>query len=393
VDRINVLQSLPDYLNITEFWAYRLLYYIPDYVNNIILSRNYFKRNFYIDRFTYIEFPIKKIDFSHSKTSVKLYNYTAWILARIFLHRYVKFFLEETGKKIDILHSHFGNVGWDDLKLAKTLKVPHIVSFYGVDYLKYPKVSRNWRKRYKELFLTADLFICEGSNGKKILVDSGCPEDKIVINRLGVDVKRIPFFKRKKKKNRLRLLQISSFREKKGHIYTVKAFKEALKECPDMHLTLVGDGETKDKIIKLIKELHLQGKVDVLPSIFADKLHRFMKNFDVFIHPSCHASDGDCEGGAPVVLLDAQATGLPIISTTHCDIPEEVIHGKTGFLAPEKDINSLVKLIKIFYEMEQDEYNRFSEEARKHVEKYYDIEKNSRSLADIYAALIKNERR
>ncbi len=62
--------------------------------------------------------------------------------------------------------------------------------------------------------------------------------------------------------------------------------------------------------------------------------------------PVATLKDMDCEGGAPVVLLDAQATGMPVISTTHCDIPDEVVHGETGLLSPEKDVGALAELIK-----------------------------------------------
>ncbi len=54
----------------------------------------------------------------------------------------------------------------------------------------------------------------------------------------------------------------------------------------------------------------------------------------IFLSPSVTASTGDTEGGAPVSLIEMAATGMLIVSTTHCDIPEVIKHGVTGLLAP-----------------------------------------------------------
>ncbi|HKR03594.1 MAG TPA: glycosyltransferase, partial [Bacteroidia bacterium] len=90
------------------------------------------------------------------------------------------------------------------------------------------------------------------------------------------------------------------------------------------------------------------------------------------------------EGGAPVVILDAEATGMPVISTTHCDIPSEVIHKQTGLLSPEKNAIALTESIVRFYRMTNETYKRFSEEARSHIEQNFDTVKNTASLRNIY---------
>ena len=137
----------------------------------------------------------------------------------------------------------------------------------------------------------------------------------------------------------MKLVQIASFTEKKGHIYTVKAFAKALNTCPNLALTLVGDDRepiVKKQILDYIQKKHLEKKIKILDFVDFSRLYEFLKDFQVFIHPSCYAKDKDCEGGAPIILLDAQATGMPVISTTHCDIPSEVIHNKTGLAKPRK---------------------------------------------------------
>ena len=88
------------------------------------------------------------------------------------------------------------------------------------------------------------------------------------------------------------------------------------------------------------------------------------------------------------MFLDAQATGMPVISTRHCDIPDEVINEQTGLLSPEGDVGQLEAAIGRFYWMAQEEYRRFSLSARRHVEASYDIATNAVHVGEIYRSLV-----
>ena len=118
------------------------------------------------------------------------------------------------------------------------------------------------------------------------------------------------------------------------------------------------------------------------------ELYEFLKDYHVFIHPSHYSDAKDCEGGAPVVLLDAQSTGLPVIATTHCDIPGSVVHNKSGLLTPERDVTSLSDSIVRFYHMGQEEYNTFAMAGRKHVEEEFDVKVSAKRLEKLYQCLV-----
>lgn len=276
------------------------------------------------------------------------------------------------------------------MRLAKRMGIPHVVSFYGYDYEHILFRTPFWKQRYRQLFQRADLFLCEGKHGAQILKKIGCPPEKIRVARLGVDVDQIPFWKRTKERRELHLLQIAKFTAKKGQKYTIDAFKMALENGPNMSLTFVGldPWGIRSELLKEINSTPADGKLFFQDSIDYKYLHEFMKDFQIFIHPSCYTEQMDCEGGAPIVLLDAQATGMPVISTTHCDIPDEVLHKKTGLLSPEKNSASLAKSIETFYQMGQNEYNLFAQKARRHIEQNYDIKQNSRIIRTIYDELI-----
>jgi len=152
-------------------------------------------------------------------------------------------------------------------------------------------------------------------------------------------------------------------------------------------LTFIGgEGVTKyrERLVQQVKKLNLSNNVHFLPAIDYEKLYSTLEEYDVFIHPSCYAEDRDCEGGAPIVLLDAQATGMPVIATTHCDIPDEVIHQKTGLLSEEKNFNELAKNITTFYQMDGKLFNLFTKNARHHIENNYNICTNASKLEYAY---------
>ena len=307
--------------------------------------------------------------------------------------KYISFLTDRIQElQVDIIHCHFANVAWNFLKLKKITNLPFVVSFYGFDYESLSYTFPVWERRYQELFKTADLFICEGSFGASILKSQGCPEEKIKVNHLGVETAKIPFIDRNKKENELHLVQVCNFFQKKGQVYSLEAFSEALKTCPNMTLTFVGsDSEgIREKLKKNVEENNLSGKISFIEFIDFSKLYDFLGKYEVFIHPSCYADNRDCEGGAPVVILDAEATGMPVIATLHCDIPEEVVHEKTGLLTSEKDTQALTDSIIRFYKMSNDEYNWFSKNARVHVEKKFNAKKNSMNLKKIYLEYFQN---
>ena len=378
----------------TTNWLYNLITNTPN-CKVLIAAENYTKHNFYNNKFTYIDNPTASITNYKNKLNTwsanLYYKIICYATEKLLgdLHKQLNTELDKLS--VDIVHAHFADVACSYVDIINEKKLPFVISFYGYDYEYLPFIKPEYKRKYKDLFLKADKFICEGTHGANILIKMGCAKEKIEVIRLGVEVDKIPVQVKSKNANTLNLIQIASLREKKGHIYSLKAFHKALADCPNMHLTFVGSGENKiyNELKEYINTNQLQNNISILNEIDFNKLHEYFNQFDVFIHPSCYSSNRDCEGGAPIVLLDAQACGLPIISTTHCDIPDEVIHNKTGLLTPEKDVDALTNSIVHFYKMNDAEYKMYSEAARKHVEQNYSIRDNAYSLKQIYNSLTK----
>jgi colanic acid/amylovoran biosynthesis glycosyltransferase len=379
-----VLHCFGSYLAVTENWAFRLIRNTLG-CKQLVAAHQFYDNDFYAPDIEYLRPPLQlgAIPSNWLRWPWRLFDS---VLAQMYPHY---LFQRMRGRNVDVVHSHFANIGWTYRRLAFDLDAKHVVSFYGWDYAHLGHTRPRWKGRIRQLFRDADLLICEGPHGAATLAGLGCPENKIRVCRLGVETDQIPVHARTKRRGELNLLQIASFREKKGHVYTVRAFIEVAAECPGAMLTLVGSGDARiiEEVREMIGSAGLDDRVTLLPTIDFSKLHVFMDDYHVFIHPSVHTPSMDCEGGAPIVLLDAQATGMPVIATKHCDIPSEVIDGSTGLLVDERDVGGLADAIKHFCSMEQGEYDSFAERARAHVCELFDARSCSSELAKIYRQL------
>lgn len=386
---MNVMHLFGTYLPMTENWCYRLIKHLPDTQLYIVAEKPDNEGVFALSNSLCLIMPTAEWPMAPHpiiKTGAKL--------VCIFLRKLWMRLLIHFAGKSSIIHAHFSYMGWNYLQLAEMKKVPMVVSFYGYDYENLPNREAVWRGRYDEMFRRVSMFIAEGNAGRNKLIAMGCPEEKVEVVHLGVETSIIPYYRRKKQPGELRLVQVATFTSKKGHDITVNAFILAASRCPGITLTLVGkDPEgIKGTLQRTVREAGLDGQVEFIDGIDFKKLHTFLKPYHLFIHPSMYGKNGDSEGGAPVVLLDAQATGMPVLATTHCDIPEEVIHGETGILVEEGDFKSLAREIERFYRMNEAEYASYCENARRHIEKNYDSVDSGRRLREVYEGIIRVSR-
>jgi colanic acid/amylovoran biosynthesis glycosyltransferase len=383
---VRILHLFDRYLNTTMNWAYRLIRNTPGtdiYIGAATMIKNQFWQedfHFLLPPYQYY-FPADEWHISRRLRYLRLAD-------QYFFKRYQRRLIREIKDSgIQLIHAHFAPVGCQALAISRATGIPLAVSFYGLDYESLPYRQPRYRELYRQLFREAAILICEGPHGASLLEQMGCPADKIKIIPLGVDPGKIPVLEKTKSPGKLRLLQAATFTEKKGHVYTLQAFAAALPACPGMQLTLVGEVADKSlfqDVQRLIGELGLQDHISMVDFIPFDRFYDFLNDFDVFIHPSCYASNRDCEGGAPVVLLDVQATGMPVISTTHCDIPFEVIHEQTGLLCAEKDVAAISDGISFFYQMDNVGYQQYRRNAREHICRHFDIGQSGKKLADLY---------
>jgi colanic acid/amylovoran biosynthesis glycosyltransferase len=296
-----------------------------------------------------------------------------------------------------ILHSHFGDRGWANIAFARSNNLHHVVTFYGYDASRLPTNLPKWRDRYKDLFDSADAFLCEGPFLGQTLQELGCPGRKIHVHHLGVPVDSIEFRPFKyEPEDVLRILIAGTFVQKKGIPTAIKALG-LISDKVDLQITIVGDSngqqrseQEKQAIFSAVEEAGLKQSVQFLGYQRHDDLLGLAYKHHVFLSPSEIADDGDSEGGAPVSLIEMAATGIQIVSTTHCDIPNVIIDGETGHLAAEKDASAIAEKL-LFLDRNRSLWIKYAENARRRISTEFDSHLQGQRLGRFYEKLINDE--
>jgi colanic acid/amylovoran biosynthesis glycosyltransferase len=376
-----IAHSLHTYLFRTGSWIYSQLSNVKKFDSLVIATR---KQNLDV-------FPWRDAYFLSDLSAINRFFQRAYAKRTDFYYPYFYHILKN--RKPVLLQSHFGNRGYYDLKLKEKLGIPQVTTFYGHDASMMPQ-DQKWRSRYKELFARCECFLAEGSHMKKVLVELGCAESKVIVQRLGVDLEKIPFIPRRRESNRkIKILMASTFRDKKGITYGLEAFSRIASSYRNVELTLIGDAGRserevayKKEIMRVINDRHLHDKINNLGFLAYPEFIEESKKHDIFLAPSMRGADGETEGGAPVTLIEMSAFGMPIVSTLHCDIPEVILDGQSGYLVPEKDTDALSDRLE-YLVTHPENWEEMGQVGRQHIEQEYDAKKQAQKLEKIYTGL------
>jgi colanic acid/amylovoran biosynthesis glycosyltransferase len=286
-----------------------------------------------------------------------------------------------------IIHAHYGVNGCYALPSKNKLNLPLVTNFYGFD-ISVNEVLRDFKESYHELFQAGELFLVLGPWMRDHLIGIGCPDNKIKVQRVAIAVKKIPFGARqpKKKGDKVRMLFIGRFVEKKGLIYALQALKQVSHEDSDFEFLIVGDGPLRPLYEKYVEEEALSPFVRFLGFLSHSDCMAEMRAADLFLLPSVTAENGDSEG-TPTVILEAQAHGLPVISTYHADIPSIVLPGRSAVLCRERDPEALAINILALLE-NRDSWEEMGNAGRLLIEENHDIEKEIDVLEERYLELL-----
>jgi len=287
----------------------------------------------------------------------------------------------------DIIQCHFGLNGVLGVMLRDTgvIQGKVVTTFHGIDISLEPKIFG--KDIYNYLFRQGDLFVPISERWKQKLIELGCDENRIRVHKVGININ---LFTQKeysyRSEERIELLTIARLVDKKGVEYGIRAVAAVAESYPNLHYGIVGDGELKDFLNDLIIQLNLSDKIKLLGWKNQEEILDLMQRSSIIIAPSVTSQHGDQEG-IPVVLMEALAMGIPVISTWHSGIPELVQDGKSGFLAPEKDVEALRE--KLEYLIKHPEiWVEMGSYGHDFVKTHHDVYKLNQKLLSIYYQLI-----
>jgi colanic acid/amylovoran biosynthesis glycosyltransferase len=284
-----------------------------------------------------------------------------------------------------LLHIHNGYRACISLDFTERLGLPYAVNFYGSDVTQ-KEFLRRARRGYARLFKRGKVFLVEGPAMKGKLAALGCPEERIHLQRIAINPSDYAFRERTWDGNRpVRFLFVGRMVEKKGLEWGLDALAECKRAFP-WELEIIGDGPLRPAVEERIARHGLGDRVRILGYLPLPEMRRKMQERDALFQPSRTSADGDGEGGAPTVLLEAQACGMPILSTLHDDIPYATVPDGSALLAPERDVEAMAANILRLAER-AGSWPEMGRTGRRHVEDRHDARKEILGLESIYRGI------
>ena len=282
--------------------------------------------------------PVHSIPFKQAlPTSVS--NVLLWPVRRIGLMNYYRD--SRFGKQLqavlasinaDVLHVQFGQHADVLFTHIPDFSCPTIVQFRGRDASSRVIARPAYRRHLVDILNRPNVFtasVCDALIHH--LKKQGVPVKCHSVLHTPIDTE---FFSPKRPVSPAhgtkRLVQIGSFREKKGQLQLLKLFEAYSKEHPDAwQLHLYGEGETKEKCREFAKSKGLTNQVQFHSWLDRNQVKEVLNEADAFVHLAITPSNGDMEG-IPNAIAEAMSMELPVITTDHSGIPELITSHDEG---------------------------------------------------------------
>jgi glycosyltransferase involved in cell wall biosynthesis len=293
-----------------------------------------------------------------------------------------------------LIHAHFGIDGVYALPYKRFLGVPLVTTFHGYDATRSTESMRRdwhfgWRLYHRylsQLRAEGDQFIAVSGYIRDRLVERGFPQERIQVHYIGVDVDQFRFREAVPDGKRRRVLAVGRLVEKKGTADLIRAMAHVVRQLPAAELRIVGDGPLRNELEQLTSDLRLNDHVSFLGTVPQQVVRKELVEADVFALPSVTAKDGNSEG-LPISILEAMASGVPVVSTWHSGIPEAVLHERTGLLVPEREPEQLAAaLLRIL--RDPDTAMEMARQGRQVVERSFSLKRQTHELERLYDRML-----
>jgi colanic acid/amylovoran biosynthesis glycosyltransferase len=244
-------------------------------------------------------------------------------------------------KKARVLHVFFGNVAVHLLPLLESADIPVVLSFHGAD-VTGAIATPGYRAARERMFARAARVACRSEALVEAVHGLGCPREKLCVVRTALP--ELPFHERTLPPDgSFRLVQACRLIPKKGLATSLEAFAKLAPRYPAMTFVIAGTGPLEAELRGRADQLGVAGRVHFAGFLEQPALRDLLASAHVFLHPS-ETVDGDTEG-IPNGLLEAMASGLPVVATRHGGIPEAVENGVSGLLCAERNAGEVAAAV------------------------------------------------
>lgn len=322
-----------------------------------------------------IDLPVIKL---WSLTDLPNFPFKFPILNRIFVDAQRLYGLEKVINNSDIVHvaeTYYGYTHQVVLAKRRGL-VRHVISTVW-EVIPFNNEGIRGRKEYKRLaYESVDRFLAVTEKAKQSLIKEGVKPEKISVVNMGIDIKKFKPEKIKKESADINILCVARLVPEKGITDLLEAFLEIRKKNPKIKLTYVGSGPLKKDLIGF-KNIYVK-------SVPYQKINKEYQKADIFCLPSRETKTWAEQYG--MCLIEAMASGLPIVTTTSGAIPE--VCGEAALISHHSNVDELKSnLEKLINNLDLRQH--LSQIARQRARSNYDSKKISKQIAKIYRSFEK----
>jgi len=243
---------------------------------------------------------------------------------------------ELAAQRIGVLLAEFGTAAHALIEVSQRAGVPLVAHFHGADAHKHVAIAS--AGGYKALFEAAAALVVVSRAMEQQLIGLGAPREKVIYNCYGIDVQRFtaghpeqapPVF-----------VAVGRFVEKKAPLTTLSAFAKMLVQVPEARLIMVGNGPLWEDCQVFVRAQGIERNVDLCGVRTPVEIAELMRSARAFVQHSVQAVSGDMEG-TPLAVLEAMASGIPVVATRHAGIGDVVVHEEHGLLCDEHDVEAM----------------------------------------------------
>jgi glycosyltransferase involved in cell wall biosynthesis len=301
--------------------------------------------------------------------------------SRLFSH-WMASFLKKN--RVQVVLAQYGPMGVGLMDACRQAGVGLVVHFHGFDAYHFETLAK-YGTGYKLLFRQADALIAVSQDMKEQLMQLGAEAEKVYVNPCGVDTSK--FTGAQPGQAPPQFIAVGRFTEKKGALFTLKAFAKVAQLCPEARLIMIGSGNLQEQAEQLAVDLGIAEVVEFRGVQTQEQIVQALRKARVFVQHSMRPPNGDSEG-TPVSVLEAASTGLPVVSTLHAGIKDAVVHGESGFLVEEGDVEGMADYM---YLLATDSRlaHAMGVRGRQHMQSHYELAERTRSLEGIVKLAVK----
>jgi len=246
-----------------------------------------------------------------------------------------------------LLHFHYLTDARFLLQLVRRTRLPAVASAYGYDVTLVPRRLHGLGARYvRPVFGVLDAVLAMSEDMREDLIDLGCPPGKVEVHYHGSPTGRFALPGRRYDGDHVPVVLCCARLEPiKGQDFALEALRRVERRGHAFRVVLVGDGSTRPHLERMVLEYGWQDRVTFAGHVphAGDELVHHLHRADVFVHPSL--TTRGVKEGIPGTIVEAMASGLPVVATRHGGIPAVIASGREGVLVEERDVEGLSRAL------------------------------------------------